>query len=111
MLPLQPTTLPLEDWSISVSEPLLKLKNTKKYSGPDKWELILVCPEEGEGLCNCTVFFLIYGQSRQSILFIVTFIKMLAEKRWEWKSIFRYRAKNRYQGNRKIYASKTYVKI
>lgn len=74
----------MEDWSISVSEPLLKLKNTKKSSGPDKWELILVCPEEGEGRCNCTVFFFIYGQSRQNILFIVTFIKMLAEKRWEW---------------------------
>lgn len=100
MVPWQPTAFPLKYWSISVSETLFILKNTKKYLGLDKWKLILLCPEEGKALCNCAVFFLIYGQGKQSI-FIVTFIKMLAEKRWEWKSVFRYRDENRYQDNQK----------
>lgn len=82
MLPLQPIAFPVEYWSISVSKPLLKLKTTKRYLGLDKWELILLCPEEGEALCNGMVFFLIYGEGKQN-MFIVMFIKMLAEKRWE----------------------------
>lgn len=59
ILPLEAMSFPLEMcWTISVSEPFLKLRTTKSYLVLNKWELVLLCPEGVETFCDYKVVFL-----------------------------------------------------
>lgn len=59
ILPLEAMSFPLEmHWSISVSEPFLKHKTTKRYLVLNKWELVLLCPERVETFRDYKVIFL-----------------------------------------------------